>query len=37
MATVVTPTIRWVNSLDEALARAQREHKLVMVDFYSPT
>jgi len=37
MATAVTPTVKWATSLDEALARAQREGRLVMLDFFSPT
>lgn len=28
---------RWAESLEEALQRAEREEKLVLLDFYSPT
>jgi hypothetical protein len=28
---------RWQESLEEALAQAEREDKLVLLDFYSPT
>ncbi len=37
MATTVMPAIKWAASLDDALARAQREGKLAMLDFFSPT
>jgi hypothetical protein len=29
--------IRWLASLDEALTRAKQQHKLVLLDFFSPT
>jgi hypothetical protein len=28
---------RWDESLEDALGRAEREDKLVLLDFYSPT
>jgi len=29
--------IQWLDDLDEACQRAQRENKLVLLDFFSPT
>jgi len=29
--------ISWLDDLDEALSRAQKQQKLVLLDFFSPT
>ena len=31
------PLFRWGQSLEEASERASRDHKVVLLDFYSPT
>ena len=31
------PLFQWEASLEEGSARAERENKLVLLDFYSPT
>ncbi len=30
-------TVHWLHNLDEAMTRAKKENKFVLLDFFSPT